>query len=61
MTVIETLELRVAQIKNQMEALLQIASTDAQKQAVTLGHQMTIDEIQTRINALKAGESDPWG
>jgi hypothetical protein len=55
------LESRVEQLRFQMKRLLQVASTEEQKQAVTLGHQMTIDEFQQRIDALKSGETDPWG
>jgi beta-phosphoglucomutase-like phosphatase (HAD superfamily) len=54
------LENRVEQLRLQMKRLLQVASTPAQKEAVTLGHQMTIDEFQERIDALKGGEPDPW-
>jgi hypothetical protein len=55
------LESRVEQLRLQMRRLLQVASTDEQKKAVTLGHQMTIDEFQERIDALKGGLPDPWG
>jgi len=54
------LENRVEQLRLQMKRLLQVASNEAQKQAVTLGHQMTIDEFKERIAALKSGEPDPW-
>jgi len=54
------LENRVEQLRLQMKRLLQVASNEAQKQAVTLGHQMTIDEFKERIDALKSGEPDPW-
>ncbi len=59
---IENLELRVAQLKNQMDGLLSTPGlTAAQKEAVTLGHRMTIDEIQSRLDSLKRGEADPLG
>jgi hypothetical protein len=54
------LENRVEQLRLQMKRLLQVASTPEQKEAVSLGHQMTIGEFQDRIDALKSGESDPW-
>jgi uncharacterized protein with PhoU and TrkA domain len=54
------LENRVEQLRLQMKRLLQVASNEAQKEAVTLGHQMTIGEFQERIDALKNGEPDPW-
>jgi hypothetical protein len=61
MTTIENLEFRVAQLQKQMDGLLSTPGlTAAQKEAVTLGHKMTIDELQTRIDALKAGQPDPF-
>jgi hypothetical protein len=54
------LENRAEQLRLQMKRLLQVASTPEQKEAVTLGHQMTIQEFQERIDALKSGEPDPW-
>ena len=54
------LEERVAGLQAQMNALLAKPISEAQKEAVTLGHQMTIDEMQERIDALKSGEPDPW-
>jgi len=55
------IENRVEQLRLQMKRMLQVASTEAQKQAVLHGHQMAIEEMQERIDALKSGESDPWG
>ena len=54
------LENRIAGLKAQMTALLAKPISEAQKEAVTLGHQMSIDEFQERIDALKSGEPDPW-
>ena len=54
------LENRIAGLKAQMAALLAKPISEAQKEAVTLGHQMSIDEFQERIDALKSGEPDPW-
>jgi len=55
------LESRVEELRLQMNALLAKPISEAQKEAVRLGHQMTIDEIQGRIDALKRGEPDPLG
>jgi hypothetical protein len=54
------LERRIEQVRLQMNRLLQVAIDESQKRAVTLGHQMTIEEFQSRIDALKAGQPDPF-
>ena len=55
------LEERIAGLQSQMDTLLAKPISEAQKEAVTLGHQMSINEFQERIDALKNGEPDPWG
>lgn len=54
------LEKRIAEIQGQQKRLLQVASTEAQKQAVSIGHELAVGEIQERIDILKRGEPDPW-
>ena len=54
------LEERIAGLQSQMNALLAKPISEVQKEAVALGHQMTIEEFQDRIDALKRGEPDPW-
>jgi hypothetical protein len=54
------IEKRMEAIKFQMTRLLQVAANEEQKQAVNLGHQMALEEMQNRIEALRSGESDPW-
>ena len=63
MTVAEKIagiEERIAGLQAQMKTLLGRSISEEQKQAVALGHQMTIEEFQDRIDALKRGEPDPW-
>lgn len=52
---------RIVGLQVQMKELLAKPISEAQKEAVNLGHQMSIDEFQERINALEMGEPDPWG
>jgi len=54
------LERRLEQVRLQMNRLLEVAIDESQKRAVSFSHQMTIDEFQSRIDALKAGQPDPF-
>lgn len=54
MTVAE-LEGRVLSLELQKSRLLQVATTEQQKAAVALGHDMMIDELKERIEVIKNG------
>jgi hypothetical protein len=58
---IKQIEDRIAGLKAQMERLLATPLTPAQREAVVMGHQMTIDEFNERLDALRKGEPDPYG
>ena len=59
---IKHLESRIAGLTSQMEMLLTTPGlTAAQREAVISGHQMTIDEFNERLAALRVGQPDPYG
>lgn len=58
---ISALEKRIAKLREQMDYLLSTPGlTPSQRDAVTTGHQMNIDEIEDRISHLKRGLPDPY-
>ena len=61
MNEIKALEERVANLKAQMQMLLDRPDiTQAQRDAVSMGHGMMIEEIEERLACLRSGKPDPF-